>query len=135
MISKNDILKLAHKATKRSRGYSERKAISPYRDWCIGILIFLSIGVIGGVTNARTYVRYNHLEMEVKSTVAPPKTLDVKDIENAIALYGGRKETFDTLAGNVTLQAIEIVASSTATTSDAANTEEGVAGDTASSTE
>jgi hypothetical protein len=97
MIHKDNILKsVLGLFTKGGVSY-DKKFTDPRRDWFIGLLVFLVIVVAGGVYSAQMFVTYRSLNTDGgdydDSLVRYNKSL----IEEVLAVYEARKESFDTL--------------------------------------
>lgn len=104
---------MAKRVTHRSQGRAETKLIHPHREWCIGIVLFLTIVVVGGVFNTHEHAYYNTLDTSVERVSVPIEEYRSNSIKQAIETYRTRAARFDAFMTAAPVQAAGTTTGST----------------------
>jgi len=107
---------MARRVRKRAKGRRDARLIHPYREWFIGIVLFLLVAAVGGFFTAQEHVYYNNIESYIdESEVDVNEYLD-DVVLFAIQRYTDRQQTFEALATEVPTGGRQTATSSPATT-------------------
>jgi hypothetical protein len=104
MIKKQDIISMARRVTKISRGSKQMQSVNPRREWLLGVLIFFIVLVIGSVANARNYLYYENIEATVSGDVSAIKKYRESDAKVAAEIFIMRSERYVSLVGSQAVQ-------------------------------
>ncbi len=110
MIETKHITKMVQHIVRRNRGLSDPQIMHPMREWLVGIVVTMLVGVIGSVSAAFLYHSYDELrgtEIAIVSTSTPYK---IKVVDKALAEYRQKRENYNVLLDKKT---VSVVASST----------------------
>ena len=111
MIEKNDIIKMAKHVFRRSNGRQDHHIMHPYREWAIGVLVAITIFLVGGVLGLDRYLTYD--EFVISDPVAQENQVMYrsKQVSDAIELYENRQAKFDSLVQSLPQIETEDIAS------------------------
>lgn len=96
MISKKDILDIAHKVTQVGGGGSFQ-VVSPMRDWLVGVAICLVMVTAGIAYDVIKFSYYNNIETIVKQNTTKEVKLDTDTVETVLQIYQDKQAEFDRL--------------------------------------
>ncbi len=91
---------------RRNRGVSDPQIMHPMREWLIGIIATVIVGVFGSISAAFLYHSYDVLrgtEIAVVATSTPYKT---KVVERALVEYREKRENYDVLLNKKVIPAV-----------------------------
>ena len=70
MIEKNDILKMVHHITKRSRGIPDKRLMHPVREWLIGLVCVVVVLAVGVMYSTRLFTMFSDVTSPIPSEQA-----------------------------------------------------------------
>lgn len=95
MITKQDIVEMARRVTRRGENMPDRRLMHPHRDWLIGLVVAIILAGMGIAYNAHLFRHYGSLE--TKTVGSEPAFAEYKQgtVERVLEMYGARRASFD----------------------------------------
>ena len=82
---------------RHDKGYPDRRLMHPQREWLIGLILFVTIVLMGGLFAGDIFITYQNIELsEGDSGQSIPIYRDLS-VQNSLDLYQVRKKEYDVL--------------------------------------
>ena len=99
MINKQDILKMVHHVTKRSRGIPDKRLMHPVREWLIGLLGMVLVVVVGVIYSVHLFTTFSNVTEITHTESAISIRYNETLINEAREQFGVRSDKFNELRG------------------------------------
>lgn len=118
MSDRKNIIHIARNIFKRRHGFYDKSTFHPARDWLFGLFLSLIVIVIGGAQGAYTFLKYQNVTTEGVEYAETVTRYDHSLVQKALTTYTQRQDTYLKLQGEVVVKPVEVVATTTATTTE-----------------
>ena len=99
MINKQDILKMVHHVTKRSRGIPDKRLMHPVREWLIGLLGMVLVVVVGVIYSVHLFTTFSNVTEITHTESAISIRYNETLINEAREQFSVRSDKFNELRG------------------------------------
>ena len=111
MITKEDILKMVTKVSRRSRNIQDSRLIHPEREWSLAIIVFVLLLVGIFTLNAKRFAYFNNIEAQLSDETSSAVEYKYGTMQEVLDSYGEKTLLFQELRQGVGVSAVFLDAS------------------------
>lgn len=97
MITKEDILKMAIRVSRRSRNIPDNRLIHPEREWSLAVVVFVLLLIAIFTINAKRFAYFNNIESQLSGDASSAVEYKYGTMREVLDSYGGKALRFEEL--------------------------------------
>lgn len=118
MITKEDILKMVTKVSRRSRNIPDSRLIHPEREWSLAVIVFVLLLVGIFILNAKRFAYFSNIDGQLSDETSSAVDYKYGTMREVLDNYGEKTLLFQELRQGIGVGTISVVTPAPAETDD-----------------